>query len=339
MHPCQTPSEYHEMNPQVCWFTEDICREYSRIARRLSQLQPKRHRRRILFLSTPIPRKVVHRALPKSNGLQFCPKKIEIIRDPPVHTRTEQLAYPPSRKLVPVLEGFKNTLGRRRFQVLSLTLKKSLFSMYSRLANCQPPKEKCRPRKWSKREWAMHRRALNRLAHPKKVFRPPKQVHMWKDISIMDRFRYLCKPKSRYEASPYVWILTKGVRRYKATAKIKELSKPKQLDPQFVPNQFPLKVNPRAKLYIATARIKALATRAQKSAGVRDLKENPFGVMPNAKKAKASARVIELAEPKEFTDTHTRANPFAISPAALKAKATPRTIELAQPKTYGPPKK
>lgn len=63
-----------------------------------------------------------------------------------------------------------------------------------------------------------------------------------------------------------------------------------------------------------------------------ELRENPFAISPNALKAKASKRTTDLAEPKEYENTHIRENPYAISPAALKAKAKPRTIELAKPR-------
>lgn len=45
---------------------------------------------------------------------------------------------------------------------------------------------------------------------------------------------------------------------------------------------------------------------------------------------------MELAAPKDFTDTHTRADPFKVSPNALRARITPRLRELAKAKTYMP---
>lgn len=68
------------------------------------------------------------------------------------------------------------------------------------------------------------------------------------------------------------------------------------------------------------------------NAGAGDPGDDPFAISPNAMKYKPSKRIKELAEPKEFENTHIRENPFAISPAALKAKASPRLIELAKPK-------
>lgn len=82
----------------------------------------------------------------------------------------------------------------------------------------------------------------------------------------------------------------------------------------------------------ATKRIKEIATPREKGVGESDLKENPFSISPNALKARTTARIKELAEPKEYENAHIRENPFAISPAALKAKASPRIIELAKPK-------
>lgn len=83
---------------------------------------------------------------------------------------------------------------------------------------------------------------------------------------------------------------------------------------------------------LATKRTQELATAREKGVGESDLKENPFSISPNALKARPTARIKELAEPKEYENTHIRENPFAISPAALKAKASPRIIELAKPK-------
>lgn len=80
-----------------------------------------------------------------------------------------------------------------------------------------------------------------------------------------------------------------------------------------------------------------LAKRDAK-AGAGDVGVDPFAVSENAKKYKCSKRMKQLAEPKEFENTHIRENPFAISPAALKAKASPRLLELCVPKQITPKK-
>lgn len=85
----------------------------------------------------------------------------------------------------------------------------------------------------------------------------------------------------------------------------------------------------------ASDRIKEMSqplAKHEANLGPADLKDDPFSISPNALKYKISSRMKELAEPKEFENTHIRENPFAISPAALKAKASPRLIELAKPK-------
>ncbi|XP_055904430.1 uncharacterized protein LOC129940193 [Eupeodes corollae] len=308
----------------------DICMEYSRLARRLQKLQPKRHKRRLRNLASP--KNIVPKVKPIETYQLDNSIKTEIIRELPGMTRTQQLAYPRVRNILPIRKYFRNILGRRRLQVLNTTLKKSMLSVYSRLADCQPPEEKKPVQKWTEKEWTAHRRYLHNLAQPKKKFKPPKQVHMWKDILIMNRFKYLCKPKDRPEVPAPKWELTKGLKNYEPTEIILRLSKPKEIDENVHHQSLPVKIPHGALKYKPTERILQLTTQAEKRLGESDLKENPFGVAPNALKAKASQRIVELAQAKEYEEGHIRNNPYQISPAALKAKPTARTIALAQPK-------
>ncbi|XP_055849951.1 uncharacterized protein LOC129914637 [Episyrphus balteatus] len=317
-------------HPTATCFAKDICKEYLKLAKRLQKLQPRPHQRRTRNLARP--KYVTPKKLPATSSNSNYSRKADIIRELPSLTRTEQLAYPRVRKILPIREDFKDVLGAGRVQVLSRTMRKSLFSLYSRLANCQPPEEKMIIEKWTKKEWAVHRRYLSKLAQPKKIFKPLKAVHMWKDISIMDRFKYLCKPKDRSEHIVPKWELTSGLKKYKPTPIIINLSKPKETNENLFHQTLPIKINPGALQYKATDRILQLATRAEKRTGESILKENPFSVAPNALKAKPSDRVVELSQPKEYEEGHVRQNPFMISPAALKAKPTTRIIELSQPK-------
>lgn len=170
------------------------------------------------------------------------------------------------------------------------------------------------------------------------------------------RLNQLASPKAYLEEIKPKWELTSQMKDYKATKRIKQISQPVVRDNVHI-NENPEKVSPNALrykrkythsnlvdllimqhlalLHLASARIKEMSeplTTRDANQGLADVKENPFGIAPNALKYKASTRIKELAEPKEFENTHIRENPFAISPAALKAKASPRLIELAKPK-------
>lgn len=118
-------------------FVPEVCEE-------LSQLQCLHdqqfiRRRRIWELAKPTRR--VPRFTP------FCPcklkKPIEIIHlDKREHTRTEQLAYPTVRRLMLFKKDVERLFDPYRLVNLNRILRKSLLSVYSRLANIQPPQEK-----------------------------------------------------------------------------------------------------------------------------------------------------------------------------------------------------
>ncbi|CAG9806476.1 unnamed protein product [Chironomus riparius] len=93
--------------------------------------------------------------------------------------------------------------------------------------------------------------------------------------------------------------------------------------------------NPKALTYNATDRIKQLASpKIQFKEKV--LKVPPettiYGVVKRALKASLSERTLNLSKPKIKDNDDDEEEKPAVSPKALKAKATPRILQLAQPR-------
>lgn len=97
-------------------------------------------------------------------------RQIQIIRDPLISTRLKQLAVPKVRKLVATRNAccrFKDALYIDRFDRM---IKKSLFTVYSRLANVEVPPRRTPPPKWTESEWQAHYEWLGRRANAKWPF-------------------------------------------------------------------------------------------------------------------------------------------------------------------------
>uniref|UniRef100_A0A1A9W3T4 Testicular haploid expressed gene protein-like n=1 Tax=Glossina brevipalpis TaxID=37001 RepID=A0A1A9W3T4_9MUSC len=309
-------------------FVPDVCEE-------LSQLQCLHdqqfiRRRRIWELAKPT------RRVPRFTPLCPCKlkKPIEIVHlEKRGHTRTEQLAYPTVRRLMLFKKDVANLFDPYRLVNLNRVIRKSLLSVYSRLANIQPPQEKKKITKWDKTDWAKHTIILVKLAKPKKTFEEKKPPSPSMPLKKMKRYKSLALPKKHEELEKPVWILTISMSRYKASERTKTLAKPTERDASQLHRELPVEIPRGALKHKASKRTVELSEpRRTAKAAPSDLKENPFVVSPNALKYKASKRTKELAEAREYENKHIREDPFAISPAALKAKAKPRIIELAKPK-------
>ncbi|XP_075170361.1 uncharacterized protein LOC142242681 [Haematobia irritans] len=272
--------------------------------------------------------------------MPVCPckftKPIELIHlDQRENTRTEQLSYPKARKLLVFKEEIKKLFPPERIMNLNRLIRKSLLSLYSRLANVQPPDEIQVIKKWDRAEWAKHLKRLRKLARPKIAKTQPRIPNKRMPLKNMRRYKYLSKPLKREVLEKPDWTLSYEMKSYKASDRLMNLAKPVIRDTSMLYQELPVRIPQTVLKYKASKRTLDLSQpNARRLNEVRptDLRENPFGISPNALKAKASKRTKELAEPKEYENAHIRENPFAISPAALKAKPKPRTIELAQPK-------
>uniref|UniRef100_A0A1I8P8Q6 Testicular haploid expressed gene protein-like n=1 Tax=Stomoxys calcitrans TaxID=35570 RepID=A0A1I8P8Q6_STOCA len=266
----------------------------------------------------------------------ICPckfkKPIEVIHlDQKENTRTEQLAYPKARKLLVFKDEIKKLFPPNRIINLNRLIRKSLLSLYSRLANVQPPEEMQPIKKWDRAEWTKHLKKLRKLAKPKVAKPQPKIPNKRMPLQSMKRYKNLSRPVKRDVLEKPDWTLTHELKRYKATKRLMNLAKPLIRDTSMLYQELPIKIPQTVLKHKATKRTLDLSQpKARKTSP--EISENPFAISPNALKAKASKRTKDLAEPKEYENTHIREDPFAISPAALKAKAKPRTLELAKPK-------
>uniref|UniRef100_A0A1B0FP12 Testicular haploid expressed protein n=1 Tax=Glossina morsitans morsitans TaxID=37546 RepID=A0A1B0FP12_GLOMM len=324
--------EEHESLPkQMQCFWPEVCEELQKLKCRHVKRFVKR--KRLMKLAVPL------RSMKVNRFVRTCPckleKSIEISRlDERKHTRTEQLAYPKARQLLLFKEEARTLFDPFRNANLNRLIRKSLFSMYSRLANVQPPKRKKVIPKWDLKEWAHHTIKLNKLAKPKKPKKIPKEPSKRMPLKSMKRFKYLAEPKKHELLEKPEWTLTDVMYRYKASQRLISLSRPVKFDETKFIRPLPEPIPESVLKAVATARTKSLAhptSRGTKSA-LADIKENPFSVSPLAIKYKATKRIKDLAEPREYENKHIRDNPYSISPAALKAKASPRTISLAKPK-------
>ncbi|EDV94399.1 uncharacterized protein LOC6567896 [Drosophila grimshawi] len=309
-------------------FVRDICKEL----KNLYQRHEKSFTKRMRILELAVPRRPLCRFIPKC----ACPftKTIEIIpAQMPMHTRTEQLALPTVRRLLCRLKEAIRIGDKIGESILNRWLRSSYLSLYSRLANLQPLQKPVEKKKLTDKQLKKHNKYIKKLAKPKVPIKPPKPERKAGEID-QRRLKKLSSPKTYLEDIKPEWEITPGMRKYKATDRVKILAKPVER-PNVHTNVNPEKISPTALKYKPSARIKEMSqplAKHEANLGPGDLKDDPFAISPNALKYKTSARMKELAEPKEFENTHIRENPFAISPAALKAKASPRLIELAKPK-------
>ncbi|KAH8236498.1 sperm microtubule associated protein 2-like [Drosophila bipectinata] len=310
-------------------FVRDIGKELEKLSRRHERMFVKRRR----LMEMAVPNRRTCRFVPKCACLFS--KTIEMVRpcDAQSHTRTEQLALPPVRRLLQRRRAAVHNGDKIGESILNRWLRYSYMSLYSRLANIQPLTKPKKKKKKSEKVLAKHDQYIQKLANPKKVPSPPKPERKT-GTSDRARLKKLSTPRAFHEEVKRNWELTPEMKNYKASKRLNEISQPVQRENVHI-NESPEKVSPNALKYKPSARIKEMSeplTTRDANQGLADVKENPFGIAPNALKYKPTNRIKELAEPKEFENTHIRENPFAISPAALKAKASPRLIELAKPK-------
>ncbi|KAM7361907.1 uncharacterized protein ACRADG_012771 [Cochliomyia hominivorax] len=323
----------HEPLPSdIDCFTPDICRELQRLYNLHRRAFSKS--RRLMELAKPKPLKRMHRFVNRCPC--FLKKHIEIIRlDQRRHTRTEQLAYPRARHLLLFKQQIRSLFSPDRIFNINRLIRKSLFSLYSRLGNIQPPLEIKPVPKWDKTEWEKHTKILKKLAKPKVAPQLPKEPSEKMPLNQMTRYKYLAKPKKCQLIEKAEWVFTREMFNHKASERTNNLAKPVMRDISMLYRELPVQVPFSALKHKASKRLNDLAeplARRTGQAAPSDLKENPFGISPNALKTKASKRTIELAEPKTYENKHIREDPYVISKAALTATAKPRIIELAQPK-------
>ncbi|XP_065083812.1 sperm microtubule associated protein 2-like [Ochlerotatus camptorhynchus] len=184
----------------------------------------------------------------------------------------------------------------------------------SQRKKCQP-----KPKTWSQDEWKIHGRYLSRLSQPKKNYahekfdKIPQQRRV--PLSVLKpRMTTLARPKAissfkhdcpldpnkcHCHVSDPIRKVPVQARNYVPTKRITVLSQPK-LDYQEVIRCFPKQrvmcINTRVLSY----RIKKLATPKYQHLCTPE-GANPYGVKPEALVATATARTLQLAQPKSFS--------------------------------------
>lgn len=120
---------------QLSCLRPELCDNYISLRRRNRKSQPKKHIRN-LAIPKHIP--TIRLVRPKCRNV-----RIDIERyypDRVIGTRTEQLAYVATRKLTEFKETFGHLFPWKRIASINGHIRRSLFSMYSRLYNVQAPR-------------------------------------------------------------------------------------------------------------------------------------------------------------------------------------------------------
>ncbi|XP_011187692.2 uncharacterized protein LOC105215464 [Zeugodacus cucurbitae] len=147
------------------------------------------------------------------------------------------------------------------------------------------------------------------------------------------RIKYLSYPRERIDWSKPEWRLTTALKHYRPTKRIIQLSKPVNRGIGEVYTVSSEKKLKNTISYEPSQRLLELAIPPVKPPDNRDKRKNPFRIRPKALRAKPTARLLELAEPKEH-DSFAPLNPWSISKSALRAKASQRIEMLSKPKKY-----
>uniref|UniRef100_A0A182M416 Uncharacterized protein n=1 Tax=Anopheles culicifacies TaxID=139723 RepID=A0A182M416_9DIPT len=233
-------------------------------------------------------------------------KQTEVCRtykEPNASKRIQQLALPHVRKLVAAQQEYRRFIDRRRQDQLEKRIKKSIFTVYSRLANVTLP-EIDKLKGMSPDEWQKHQEWLTRNAQPKQAPAPEEPKRERKPLTaLINRIESLSEP--RYAR--------------------KKFTGPEKAGPAAKPAA--LKAMPSD--HVAKLAVPLERRRRAKGVVVEDTR-----LPENVLKAVASSRVAELAVAKSYRNVYNeyRDKPFTVEPNALKAKASDRTLELAKPK-------
>ncbi|XP_058446806.1 testicular haploid expressed gene protein [Malaya genurostris] len=224
-------------------------------------------------------------------------------REPYASTRIQHLAVPKVRKLIAAQEEYKRFINRCWYDRFSKRIKRSMFTVYSRLANVQlpqikPKSSKMTPEQWSKHQQWLKVNALHRMAKPIKL-KPRKRMNY---SNLLERIISLSAP--RWER--------------------KKFTGPAKFQP----------VKPKALSAVATDRVMKLCVPRERQRRTKGPIKEDTVIPEEVLKAVASERVVELSKPKVYKNVKNeyRENPFTVAPRALKAKPSERVLELAKPK-------
>ncbi|EDO63616.1 AGAP007785-PA [Anopheles gambiae str. PEST] len=233
-------------------------------------------------------------------------KQTELCRsykEPYASKRIQQLALPHVRKLVAAQQEYRRFIARRQQDQLEKRIKKSIFTVYSRLANVQlPAVDKLKG--MSADEWQKHQDWLVRNAQPKQAPAP--------------------EPPKR-ERKPLAALI----------GRIDSLSEPRFARKKFAGQEKPgPAAKPGALKAMASDHVTKLAEPLERRKRAKGVPVEDTRLPENVLKAVASSRVAELAVAKSYRNVNNeyRDKPFTVEPNALKAKPSDRILELAKPK-------
>ncbi|XP_070493960.1 uncharacterized protein Theg [Chironomus tepperi] len=281
-----------------------------------------------------------------TNECRNLDKNIEISREVNLSTRIKMLAIPKVRKLVASAEQYRTAIDCEKLCNINNLIHHSMMTMYSRLANVHLTESRTPCRKWDAKDWQKHCEWLKKRACPKKIKEPKKPPRKVVPLSELEAsFNNLSQPRYPREKYRPTYGYQSAVRNasklYIPTKRLIKLSEPKKIKDELEEEQDEndeqketFYANPNALKYIATDRIKQLATPKtihEEKVKIAPPEKTVYGVVVRALKASLSERTLQLSKPKIKDDDDDEEKP-AISPKALKAKATPRIIELAKPK-------
>lgn len=194
------------------------------------------------------------------NGERSGKAAIEIVRSFEEQTpvRIKLLAYPKVRQLVSSRDTYKNIVNRLWYERFEGLIRKSMLTMYSRLANVQMP-EKIPHKKWTKADWERHCEWLKARACPRNPKKPPRIRRKKAPLkNLMDSINVLAIPKNprgKYEPwCGYKSNVKESALMYEPTERILKLAHV-EVDKSDNPNQFHWEVSSNAKKFMPSKKL------------------------------------------------------------------------------------
>lgn len=203
-------------------------------------------------------------AQPKHKTAKYCvdesmPGKssVEIVRayEEETPVRIKMLSYPKVRKLVSSRDAYKNIVDKQWHGRFEHFIHRSMDTMYSRLANVQPPSKSAHHKKWNRADWAHHCEWLKKRAGPRPTASsaPAKR----KKVPIQDLMQSMLElsqprlPRKKFRPQyGYKSTVKPSARSCIPSDRIMQLAEPKQPKEDEKKDELePFHVNPRALAY------------------------------------------------------------------------------------------
>lgn len=199
-------------------------------------------------------------AQPKILTRKYCEEEtksektaVEIIRtfEEQTPVRIKLLAYPKVRKLVSSRDAYKGIIDKEWQERFENLIRRSMLTMYSRLANVQMPDASSR-KKWTREDWLRHCEWLKKRAIPKMPKHPPQPKRKKVPITALINSMYLLsrprQPRDKFR--PYFGYsspVKDSALSYEPSNRIMQLAVPKHPKNEEDEEEIdPFQVNPRA---------------------------------------------------------------------------------------------